>query len=239
MDAEDSDRAVVPRVDRDQLEITEELGEGRNSIVFGATLTLGDGRRVEAVVKENMKYPRRSSIFLHEAEILQALAGMRGVPRLYGVTKTSPRALVMSRCQGTTIKELKRRGQTRESLAAIPSLCSIVSAVHERRICHRDLHGGNVLVDLTGGGKDGDVWLIDFGQARMYGTRLTVEVDEAQVTKLTRSILRKMLQDSDQDVSRRCNDALKSLTSPMNLRQISCTARHVLYGSSTCPPRVP
>lgn len=238
MDAEDSEEEV-PRLDRERLEITEDLGEGRNSIVFGAILKLKDGGKVEVAVKENKKYPRRASIFRQEAEILKALAGVRGVPRLYGVTKTTPRALVMSRCRGITVKDLKKRGQTRLCLVAVLSLCRIVSAVHQRRICHRDLHGGNILVDFTGGGKDGDVWLIDFGQAEMYAKRFSMEVDEAQVKKLLRGILRQMLQDANTDLSRRCNDVLKALASPLTLREISFMVRSLLQGLSACPPRDP
>lgn len=238
MDNEDSEEEV-PRLDWEGLEITEDLGEGRNSIVFGAILTLRDGGKVEVAVKENKKYPRRASIFQHEAEVLKALSGVRGVPGLYGVTKTSPHALVMSRCKGITVKELKKRGQTRPCLAAVLSLCSIVSAVHQRRICHRDLHGGNILFDFTGEGTDGDVWLIDFGQAGMYAKRLSMEVDEAQVTKLLRGILRQMLQYANTDFSRRCNEVLKSLVSPLTLREISCMVRSLLHSLSACPPRDP
>lgn len=232
---EEDDPKEVPQVDWERLEVTRELGYGRNSVVFGAYLTMEDGSRVEVAVKEQEKCPWGSAI-LREAEVLQALAGVRGVPKLYGVTKTSPHSLVMSRCRGITIKELKKRGRTRVCLAAVLDLCRIVSEIHERGVWHRDLHGGNILVDVTEEDEAGDVWLVDFGQARKHATKLSIEVEEAHVKKLLRNILLKMLKDPDQDVVGRCNEALKFLSPAVGLDEVSCMVRYVLHGHSMHPP---
>uniref|UniRef100_A0A0P4WB83 Protein kinase domain-containing protein n=1 Tax=Scylla olivacea TaxID=85551 RepID=A0A0P4WB83_SCYOL len=179
-----------------------------------------------------MKFPGWSRALLHEAQVLQVLAGVAGVPRLYGVTQTAPHVLVMSRCPGISVVELRRRGEVRLCLTALLHLCDIVSAMHERRVIHRDLHGGNILVSSKDTDAGVDVWVVDFGEAVMCAGGEALKVDEAQVMMLVRDTLRGVRQDSDRDIFRRRRNALTNLTNnSLGLHQISSMIRTVLRGT--------
>lgn len=182
-------------------------------------------------LKRNVRFPGWSRELLHEAAVLQALAGVAGVPRLHGVTHTAPHVLVMSRCPGVSLAELRRRGKVRLCLTALLRLCDIVSAVHGRRVTHRDLHAGNVLVSVKDMEAGVEVWLVDFGAAVMCAGRKAVQADEAQLTTLVRDTLRDARQHSDQDTLRRRSSALTTLTATTTsfaLHHISAMIRTVL-----------
>ena len=230
------DSKKVPRVAWRQLEGKEVLGKGRYCDVFSATLTLLDGEKLPVALKQSMRsYTSSSRVLLHEARVLQVLAGVTGVPRLYGMTQTTPHVLVMSQCIGITLKALQRRGEIRACLTAFLHVCDIVSALHERQVYHQDLHGGNILVSFKGEEEEwgGDVWLVDFGESVTCFTPWALGTDLAQMRRLVRDTLRDMLHDSDQDIFRQRKDAISLLNTNLNLNQISLLVRTILHAKHT------
>lgn len=216
----------------EQLRDGRALGRGRCGEVHGAILSLTDGRRLPVALKRNTKFPGWSRALLHEAQVLQVLAGVAGVPQLYGVTQTVPHVLVMSRCPGVSVAELRRRGEVRLCLTALLHLCDILSVVHERHVSHRDLHGGNILVSFKDTDAGVAVWLVDFGEAVMCAGGEALKADAAQVKMLARDTLRDAWLNSGRDIFKRRNKALTSLTThSLSLRQISSLIRTVLRGA--------
>ncbi|KAK8388140.1 hypothetical protein O3P69_020201 [Scylla paramamosain] len=177
-----------------------------------------------------------SKRMLHEGTVaLQQCGGLVSGTCTPGVSTCSSTRIQGAECeakQGISVVELRRRGEVRLCLTALLHLCDIVSAMHERRVIHRDLHGGNILVSFKDTDSGVDVWVVDFGEAVMCAGGEALKVDEAQVMMLVRDTLRDVRQGSDRDIIRRRRNLLTSLTTnSLGLHQISSMIRTVLRGT--------
>lgn len=177
------------------------LGRGHYAVVYRATLTLQDGQRVAVALKNLIDKPfTPQSIPLEEARVLQALEGVEGVPALHGVTDSPPHILVMSLCPGLALSAWRRRGEIRVCLKAVKELCVILTKMHHRGITHGDLHGCNVLVNVSNGEGETSVWVIDFGHAKRNADTEAMKKDVKQVMVLLRNILMAMEEETDGDI---------------------------------------
>lgn len=216
------------------------LGSGHYAVVFSATLTLPDGRRVSVALKSLIDKPFTSgSIPLEEARVLKALAGVEGVPSLYGVTASPPHVLVMSQCSGLALSVWRRRGAVRTCLEALRELCVILAKMHGRGVAHGDLHGCNILASRSARGGGASVWLIDFGHAKRNADSKAIRTDVNQLLKLLTNILMTMKEDSDGDIYRRRSKILEVTSPNWSLGEIESFVCSVLDGHSddtACAP---
>lgn len=226
----------VPGVGWRQLEGGEVrvLGRGHYAVVYRATLTLQDGQRVAVALKSLIDKPfTPQSIPLEEARVLQALEGVEGVPALHGVTDSPPHVLVMSLCPGFALSVWRRRGEIRTCQKAVKELCLILSKMHRRGVTHGDLHGCNVLVNVSNGDGETSVWVIDFGHAKRNADAEAMKSDVKQVMKLLRNILLAMEEESDGEIYHRRREIMDVMTSDLTLEEISSLVCCVLRD----PPR--
>ena len=101
-----------------------------------------------------------------EADFLHALDGIRGVPRL--LARHGQAGMVREFIPGRNLREYLTAARPDPSF--FPRLAAILDAVHQRGICHNDLHKPeNILVR-----PDGSPVLIDFQIAATLPTRLPV-----------------------------------------------------------------
>ena len=220
----------VPVVEWEHVSDTQPLTQGSTGEVRSATLRLSSGREVPVVLKLNTW----SLTPLTEALVVQALAGVPGVPTLYGVTRTHPRILMMGWCPGISVKELWMRGEVRACLTALLHLCPILSQMQERRVCHRNLRAAhNILFDAAHTDGDARVYLIGFTSARTRATTNEMEADQHHLQRLVTDILIDMDKTFDPDVFKQRDEALGYLCEPLHLRGIRCVLHKLLYPHST------
>jgi serine/threonine protein kinase len=142
------------------------IGEGGMGAVYKAKDTRLD--RTVAIKISNEQFSER---FEREARAIAQL-NHPNICQLYDV---GPNYLVMEFIEGTP---LKNPLPLQEALKVAAQICDALDAAHRKKITHRDLKPGNIL--LT---KSGQVKLLDFGLAKL--TTPATENDETRTLPLT------------------------------------------------------
>lgn len=162
----ESPLAIQQMVERLDAGSHEKLGEGLSARVIASARNVGQCYKVFFPPE---RQPSGTNDIAVEAELQDAVsklgpvAGVHVPSVRFFVKNKTVRAIAMERIDGVSIKDVLERG------AALPpsfdaarffsSLRSFLNAMHERGYYHRDLHGGNVLID----NETGMPWVIDFG----------------------------------------------------------------------------
>ncbi|WP_438002552.1 ATP-binding sensor histidine kinase [Sorangium sp. So ce321] len=145
-------------------EILERLRDGARSTAYRARRR-SDG--LPLVLKLlNVQHPSQAQIasLRHEHAILDELKDVDGIIRSHGVAEDAGRhALLLEDFGGSSLRALNVAGHL--SLERILTLAievtSVLEAIHQRRIVHRDLNPSNIVMNPA----DGRVKVIDFGLA--------------------------------------------------------------------------
>lgn len=218
----------LPLVAWDQMSATEPLAKSLSGEHRRALLWLSGGRSVPIVLKLVVgRSAEESRPPLAEPQVLHALAGVPGVPRLYGATRHPPHILAMGWCPGVSVRELWRRGAVRACLAALLRLCPVLAAVHGRRVSHGDLRCGRSIL-LDGPHDAASVWLVGFGEARREASAARVAADVRQVQGLATDILEDMDQAFDPAIFRRRTEAMARLAEAPHLDGVQDALRRLL-----------
>jgi predicted Ser/Thr protein kinase len=118
------------------------LADGTSAVLKTSVVTLPPGVRVA---------PASRRLAKREADHLERLAGIPGIPRLLG--RPSADAFLREWIDGSTLRELDHVPDT-----VFPALRELLAAVHARGVAYADLaKEENVIVDLAG-----RPWLVDF-----------------------------------------------------------------------------
>lgn len=133
---------AVLKSDRYARTLRVRLADGTPAVHKTSVMRLPPGVRVPAAAR---------SLAKREADHLERLAGIRGIPRL--LARPSPDALVREWIEGTTLRDLDRVPDD-----VFPALREVLAAVHARGVAYADLaKEENVVVD-----ESGHPWLVDF-----------------------------------------------------------------------------
>jgi eukaryotic-like serine/threonine-protein kinase len=167
---ESASRALMPLL-KGEYRILGALGHGGMGVVYKAEQTIP--KRVVAIkaIRPGLTSRQVLRRFEHEAHILGRLQHP-GIAQVYEAgAASSARAdeafFVMEFVDGTPITDFAREAAlgVREKLEIVARVCDAVQHAHQRRVIHRDLKPGNILV--TG---DGQPKILDFGVARLDGS---------------------------------------------------------------------
>jgi serine/threonine protein kinase len=136
-------------------EIVDLIGEGGMGAVFRAS-----DSRLGRDVAIKVSAEKFSESFEREARTIAAL----NHPNICTVYDVGPNYLVMEFVEGETLAKRIQRGAMPldEALAIARQIADAIEAAHERRITHRDLKPGNVIVTQAG-----LVKVLDFGLAKI------------------------------------------------------------------------
>ncbi|MBC7927351.1 MAG: serine/threonine-protein kinase [Bryobacteraceae bacterium] len=165
--------------------VLQEIGRGGMGTVYKAMRAVDPQRRIVAlkIVRRGLDHDFVVRRFRTERTILAALDHPNIAQLLdAGSTDDDLPYFVMEYVEGgKNIAEYAdaARLNTRERLELFMKLCSAVGCAHERRIIHRDIKPGNVLID-----KDGELKLLDFGIAKILDPEFTSQTMDATATIL-------------------------------------------------------
>jgi serine/threonine-protein kinase len=154
-------------------ELGETLGRGgMGEVIAAVDLLLG---RDVALKRMHAAEPSGDAVrrFVREAKV-QALLDHPAIVPVHelGTDAAGRPYFTMKRLSGTTLHErLAAGGAPGPLLRAFVDVCFAIQLAHERQIVHRDLKPSNVML-----GDYGDVYVIDWGVARVIGTRRTSQV---------------------------------------------------------------
>jgi Tol biopolymer transport system component len=164
--------------------IVQELGHGGMGSVYRAVRDDDVLKRDVAVkiIRRGMNNEFILRRFRHERQALAAL-DHPNIARLLegGLTDEGLPYFVMEYIDGKPIDIYcdDHRLDTKARLEMFQQVCSGVQAAHDRRIVHRDIKPGNILVDLQGRPK-----LLDFGIAKLLDPELSTQALDPTATVL-------------------------------------------------------
>jgi len=146
-------------------EIVEQLGRGGMATVFKARHTVLERdaalKFLDLAFLEDPEFVKR---FRHEARVIAGLDHPNIVPVFDFSEHQGLPYLVMKFVEGETLKARLGRGRltVTESAVMIHSIGGGLSYAHAQGVLHRDVKPSNVLL-----GRDGSIYLADFGLARI------------------------------------------------------------------------
>jgi signal transduction histidine kinase/tRNA A-37 threonylcarbamoyl transferase component Bud32 len=120
------------------------------------------------LLKGESPSPRQLARLRHEYAIMRDLEGT-GVLRPYGLERWgSGLALVLEETRAASLESVMKAQKIElvESLRIAIALAEALEAIHRKRIIHKDIHPGAILVDVA----THEVKLIDFGSAARFAT---------------------------------------------------------------------
>src|SRR5439155_8110480 len=146
-------------------EIGEVIGRGG----MGEVVAAMDLRMERAVAVKRMRgaaSPEAIERFLREAKIQARLDHPAIVPvHELGRDADGRPYFTMKRLAGVTLAEqLAKQGPIQPLLRALIDVCFAIELAHSRQVAHRDLKPSNIML-----GGYGDVYVLDWGVARMLG----------------------------------------------------------------------
>lgn len=159
--------------------ITDLLGEGGMGAVYGATHQhLNRSCAVKVISHRHVADPVALRRFKLEAEAASLLKHPNIIEIYdFGITDQEQAYIVMERIDGESLDDLLTRHKFLHYEIAVPiflQVCDALAHAHERKVLHRDLKPGNIMLL-----KEGDrykVKLVDFGVAKLLpGTGRTVD----------------------------------------------------------------
>jgi Tol biopolymer transport system component/tRNA A-37 threonylcarbamoyl transferase component Bud32 len=164
--------------------ILEEIGQGGMGVVYKATRADDLYKREVAVkiIRRGMNNEYIERRFRHERQALASL-DHPNVARLLdgGLTDEGLPYFVMEYIEGKPIDVYcdEQRLTTKARLELFQQVCAGVQAAHDRKIVHRDIKPGNILVDAYGRPR-----LLDFGIAKILDPELSTQTLDPTATVL-------------------------------------------------------
>ncbi|MBL8231484.1 MAG: protein kinase [Bryobacterales bacterium] len=155
--------------------LVKEIGRGGMGVVYQALRSDGEFFQTVALklVKRGMDTGYIVQRFRAERQILATLNHPNIASLLDGGTSSDGRPyFVMEFIEGEPLMEYcaSRNLPIQKRLEMFQAICAAVDHAHQRKVVHRDLKPGNILVT-----RDGVPKLLDFGIAKFYATELLPE----------------------------------------------------------------
>lgn len=144
--------------------IGDKLGEGAFGVVYSGKCNKTN-KPVAIKIEKEQDIP--TSFAKHEASVLLALKGCRGVPSLLGYGLIQQHRYIVTPLFDESLQDRVNRDGKLDGLNGLmirKQIRDILKSIHKRGFIHRDIKPDNVMFN----GKD--IYLIDFGCATNYKT---------------------------------------------------------------------
>jgi serine/threonine-protein kinase len=186
----DTDRGGPAGLPSSRYQIREALGAGG----MGEVRAVHDAWIGRVVARKELLGGLRASAqaharFLREIRVQGQLEHPSIVPVYDATTDTDGKlSFTMRRVRGMTLRQvlsglargeaaLEARFSRRRLLTAFSSVCMAVHYAHTRGVVHRDLKPGNIML-----GEFGEVYVLDWGIAKIRGDESLLEVEQEEVS---------------------------------------------------------
>lgn len=146
----------------EDFEIGEELGEGAFGIVYGGVCKR-TGKPVAIKIEKEVDVP--TSFVKHEAQVLLALKGCKGVPALLGYGVISDHRYLITPLLERSLSDMIRADGPLSGMDALTihgQVRKVLKGIHKKGFVHRDVKPDNIMFSGD------DVYLIDYGCATNY-----------------------------------------------------------------------
>ncbi|KAF9430030.1 hypothetical protein BGZ76_000994 [Entomortierella beljakovae] len=158
------------------------LSRGADSGGMG-TIHFAEWKGIKVAIKE-----ASSNVISKEVEIYNLMKGYAGIVQFYGVTYPpglDTLCIVMKFADNGSLswylKESFHKLTWANKIKLATQITSSIMNLHQKGIFHRDLHGGNILIDEVG-----NAMLTDFG-ASTVDDRVAKNIDDYAITSTTTS----------------------------------------------------
>ena len=151
---------------------------GMGEVVGGTCQRIGRDIAIKRMRAANPT-PEQVARFLREARVQGRLDHPAIVPvHELGYDVNGQPYFTMKRLTGTTLADLlaSRSATTQRLLRALVDVCLAIELAHERGVVHRDLKPANIML-----GNYGDVYVLDWGVARVLGDRVDGVIRPAEM----------------------------------------------------------
>jgi serine/threonine protein kinase len=188
----DPDAAVVVYAFEERYEIRKRLGEGgMGEVRLCRDRMIGREVAMKVVLPSMTGRGEIQARFVREARVQGQLEHPAIVPvHDFGVDSDGNAFFTMKRVRGVTLEDVLdrlRRGDeatlrehTRHKLlGAFARVCLAIDFAHERGVLHRDLKPANIML-----GGYGEVYVLDWGLAKVRGASKSVDVSIPDLSKL-------------------------------------------------------
>ncbi len=143
-------------------QITEQLHESANSLIYRARRLSDNQAVVLKILKQDYPPPEKIAWFKREYETTQNLNNIKGVVDVYGLESEQNRFFIILEYFGaTSVDRLKLAGQMplTDFLTLAISVTEILGQLHQRYLIHKDINPSNIILNTT----TKQLKLIDFG----------------------------------------------------------------------------
>jgi serine/threonine-protein kinase len=148
------------------------IAEGGVAFIYAATRSNGQTAVAKVLKPEAQNDKYWSKQFPAEFEALKRLNAAKapGFPEVFVQgTVAGRQAYVMEKLEGSSVHQLGVERQLGSRPAVLMAMSRLVATVHQMGIIHNDLKPENFLMTHS----DNRLWLLDFGNARLPGIRLS------------------------------------------------------------------
>lgn len=212
-----------------------QIGKGYHSVVYLGLLTLRGSRRVPVAYKIlNSLNIRPPLSMMAEAVVLQLVQGVRGVPKLYGVTDSPPQALIMMYCPGKQLETFHTPRTARTFLASLQKVCRMLIRMHALGVSHGDIHQKNIMVQAVEDTEKVTVYLVDFGEAQIINDEMEKRQDTLNLFYIARSYVKEIDKYLYPGMHRRRHRILEQQDASLDLNTVSALICNILHGCF-CP----
>ncbi len=149
----------------EKFRVERKLGEGAMGEVWLATDT-ALGRRV-ALKFIKSEDPQEAERFKREAQMVAKLDH----PSIAKIFETGDGYIAMQYVEGQSLDDMDMKPTVSKAAGFVRQAALAVHHAHEHGVVHRDIKPGNIMV-----GKDGHVWVMDFGLAKQVSVRSSLSV---------------------------------------------------------------
>ncbi len=162
------DKPIPKRIG--QYDIHEVLGSGAMSTVHRAVHPRHGEVAVKILPRWLLRHPDIESRFFREVEILRRLSHP-AMGKIHEVIRSQDfAAIAMQRLAGETLEDVISNAHVpiEQTLGIGVAIADVLALAHRNGIVHRDIKPTNIIL-----GRTGETYVIDFGIAKLEGTRLT------------------------------------------------------------------
>ncbi|CAK7272335.1 hypothetical protein SEPCBS119000_005069 [Sporothrix epigloea] len=157
-----------------QIRVAERVGEGTFCVVFRGELLSGPSAdSIGKAVAAKFELRKTDATQLrNEFRMYKRLEMCAGIPRIYTFGEMDMHKVLVMDLLGPSLETFFQDCGRRFSLATVAMLAlqmiTRIETLHERSLIYRDIKPENFLMGLPGTASAGQVYLIDYGMAKIY-----------------------------------------------------------------------